>query len=77
MSPYEQNLAHICYEHYKTSGSREFTYQAQNGNDMVHASNAISSMEEEGFLSEVTDHGFSYSFIIEDSLIRYMEQEEF
>lgn len=76
MSPYEQTLARICYDHYKTSGSREFTYLSQNGNDMVYASNAISSMEEEGYLSEVTDNGFSYSFIIEDSLIHYMEQEE-
>lgn len=76
MSPYEKGLAHLCYEYFKKTGLTEFTYQPKNGNDLVHAANAIDSMKEDGYISDVVDNGFSYSFVIEDSLIHYMEQEE-
>lgn len=76
MSPYEKELARQCYAHFKETGLTNFTYQSRNGNDLVHAANAISSMEENGYVSDVIDNGFSYSFVIEDSLIHYMEQSE-
>lgn len=77
MSPYEQKLSHLCYNHFLDTDSRGFTYFARNGNDLINASNAIESMEEDGYISNVTDNGFSFSFTIEDSLIQRMKQGEF
>lgn len=76
MSPYEKELAQLCYEHFKETGLKDFTYHPPNGNDMVYATNAVSFMEDEGYISDVIDNGFSLSFTIRDSLIRYMKPKE-
>ena len=76
MTSYEKELACLCYNHFKSTGLKEFTYYALNGNDLCFASDATSSMEEDGYISNVVDNGFSFSFTIEDSLIRYMQQLE-
>ncbi len=76
MSPYEKELAQLCYKQFIETGLRAFIYHPKNGNDMVHATNAICSMEDEGYISDVIDNGFTLSFTIRDSLIRYMEQAE-
>lgn len=76
MSPYEKKIARLAYEHFKSTGSKEFTYQSCNGNDMIFATTAIESLEEDGYISDVEDSGHFFSFIIQDSLIRHMKQEE-
>lgn len=76
MSPYEKELALLCYEHFKETSLKDFTYRPKNGNDMVYATNAVSFMEDEGYVSDVIDNGFTLSFTIKDSLIRYMKQAE-
>lgn len=76
MSPYEKYISQLCYNHFKSTGSRNFVYLSKNGNDMVLATTAIESLEENGYISDLVDEGISFSFFIKDSLIRYMEQEE-
>lgn len=76
MTSYEKELSKRCYDYYKTSNSKKFTYLCNNGNDMIHATNAINYLEDCGYISNVEDNGISLSFTIEDSLIHYMEQEE-
>lgn len=76
MSQYEEKIIKLCYESYQQSCSKEFTYCACNGNDLLLATNAIEALEEEGYITNVIDNGFTFSFIIEDSLIRYMKAKE-
>lgn len=76
MSQFETYLAHLCYEHYKATGSKEFAYTAHNGNDMIFVENAVLSLEECGYISDVSSSGPFYAFTIQDALISYMRQVE-
>ncbi len=76
MSKYEMHISRLCYEHYKNTGSKEFTYIARNGDDMVLAHNATESLKECGYISGLTSSGPFFTFVIEDSLILYMKQAE-
>lgn len=77
MSEYELYLAKLSYKHFKETGSREFTYEASGGNDMMNATNATMSLEDAGYISDVIDYGERFEFQVADKLIRYMEREGF
>lgn len=76
LSRFQKQLLRECYSHYLETNSREYTYFAKNGNDLVHATNSFSGLEEEGYISDLVEGPFSFTFVIEDSLIRYMKREE-
>ena len=76
MSPYEKELARLCYNHFTSTGFKNFTYHAYDGNDMINATNTLEAWEEDGYISNLIDNGCSFSFIIEDSLICYLNQSE-
>lgn len=75
-SQYQKKILHECYSHYLKTNSKEYTYVAKNGNDLVHAANSFSVFEREGYVLDLIEGPFSFTFVMDDSLIRCMEQEE-
>ena len=76
MSQCEQDFINRCYSHFKETGSKEFTCFARNGNDLYCIASAVESLEKAGYISRVSDNGFSFTVIIEDALICYVEKAE-
>lgn len=76
LSQFQKQILRDCYSHYLETSSREYTYFVKNSNELVHATNSFSDLEEEGYISDLAEGPFSFTFVIEDSLIRYMKQEE-
>ena len=75
-SQFEKKILRECYSHYLETNSKEYTYIAKNGDDLVHATNSFSSLERDGYISDLVEHAFSFTFSIEDSLIFRMKQGE-
>lgn len=75
-SQFEKKILHECYSHYLETDSKEYTYVAKNGDDLIHATNSFSNLESDGYISNLVEHPFSFTFLIEDSLISHMRREE-
>lgn len=72
----QSKLARLCYEHFKTTGSKKFAFTARSGDEMSFAEDAVPSLEERGYISDVSSNGPFYTFTIQDALISYMRQVE-
>ena len=75
-SQFQKKILRECYSHYLETDSREYTFVAKNGDDLVHAANSFPDLERDGYISNLVERAFAYNFTIEDSLISYMKQGE-
>lgn len=76
LSQFEKKILHECYSHYLKTNSREYTYVAKNGDDLVLATNSFYDLEENGYISNLVEEVTAFTFLIEYPLISYMKQEE-
>ena len=73
MVNYEQLLSNKLYEHYVSSGEREYSLNPTNGDEIVYYDNALSNLEAEGLITMLYESAILYRVRIEDTLIHKMK----